>query len=93
MCTRIYCQDPNGMGPWTNLSCAEAWDPGGPSYSSRSSVPMDLDKLINIKKIPRLYPHTGLSSLPYLVAVILVLAPNNHLGNPDHMGSSGIYLD
>ena len=25
------------------------WDPGGPSYSSRSSVPTDRDKLGNLK--------------------------------------------
>ena len=40
-------------------------DPGGPTYSSRSSVPMDLDKLGNLKKLPRLYPPTRDLSLPF----------------------------
>ena len=34
------------------------WDPGGPSYTSRSSVPTDLEKPRSAKKLPRLYPPT-----------------------------------
>ena len=63
------------------------WDPGGPRYSSRSSVPMDLDKLGNLKSYLDYIHLPGLSSLPFLVAVMLNLAPNNHLGKLDHMGS------
>ena len=56
------------------------WDPGGPSYSSRSSVPTDLDKLGKLKSYIEHSHLQGLSSLPFLVAVMLNLAPNNHLG-------------
>ena len=63
------------------------WDPGGPTYSSRSSVPTDLDKLGKPKSYLD-YTHVpGLSSLPFLVTVMLNLAPNNHLGKLDCMGS------
>ena len=36
-----------GTGP--TYFVQRLWDPGGPSYSSRSSVPTDLDKLGNLK--------------------------------------------
>ena len=63
------------------------WDPGGPTYSSRSSVPTDLDKLGKPKSCLDYIHLPGLSSLPFLVTVMLNLAPNNHLGKLDHMGS------
>ena len=62
-------------------------DPGGPAYSSRSSVPTDLDKLGKPKSYLDYIPLPGLSSLPFLVAVMPNLAPSNHLGKLDHMGS------
>ena len=34
------------------------WDPGGPSYSSRSHVPTNLDRLGKLEKLPRLYRPT-----------------------------------
>ena len=63
------------------------WDTGGPSYSSRSSVPTDLDKLDKPKSYLDYIHLSRLSSLPFLVAVMPNLAPNNHLGKIDHMGS------
>ena len=45
----IYCQDPFGMGPGPTYLVQRLSDPGGPTYSSRSSVPMDIDKLGNLK--------------------------------------------
>ena len=58
------------------------WDPGRPTYSSRSSVPTDEPKrYLDYIHLP------GLSSLPFLVTVMLNLGPNNHLGKLDHMGS------
>ena len=63
------------------------WDPGGPTYSSRSSVPMDLDKLGNLKSYLDYIHLPGLSSLPFLVTVMLNLALNNQLLKLDHMGS------
>ena len=63
------------------------WDPDGPCYSPRSSVPMDLDKLGKPKSYQDYIHIPGPSSLPFLVTVMPNLAPNNHLGNLDHMGS------
>ena len=63
------------------------WDPGGPTYSSRSSVPTDLDKLGKLKSYLDYTHLPGLSSLPFLVAVMPNLAPSNHLGKLDHVGS------
>ena len=63
------------------------WDPGGPTYSSRSIVPTDLDKLGKPKNYLDYIHLPGLSSLPFLVAVMPNLAPNNHLGKLDRMGS------
>ena len=42
------------------------WDPGGPTYSSRSSVPTDLDKLGKPKSYLDYIQLPGLSSLPFL---------------------------
>ena len=58
-----------------------------PTYSSRSSVTTDLDKLGKLKSYLDYIHLPGLSSLPFLVAVMLNLAPNNHLRKLDHMGS------
>ena len=63
------------------------WDPGGPTYSSRSSVPTDLDKLDKPKSYLGYIHLPGLSSLPIVVTVMPNLAPNNCLGKLDHMGS------
>ena len=63
------------------------WDPGGPTYSSRSSVPMDLDKLGMLKSYLYYIHLPGLSSLPFLVTVMPNLAHSNHLGKLDCMGS------
>ena len=63
------------------------WDPGGPSYSSRSSVPTDLDKLGKPKSLLDYIHQPGLSSPPILVTIMPNLAPNNKLGKLDHMGS------
>ena len=63
------------------------WDPSEPTYSSRSSVSTDLDKLGKPKSYIDYIYLPGLSSLPFLVTVMLNLAPSNHLGKLDHMGS------
>ena len=63
------------------------WDPGGPAYSSRSSVATDLDKLGKPKSYLDYIHLPGLSSLPFLVTAKPNLAPSNHLGKLDHMGS------
>ena len=44
--------------PGPTYDVQRLWDPGGPTYSSRSSVPTNLDKLGKPKKLPRLYPPT-----------------------------------
>ena len=62
-------------------------DPGGSTYSSRSSVPTKLDKLGKSKSYVDYIHLPGLSSLPFLVTEKLNLAPNNHLGKLDPMGS------
>ena len=69
------------------------WDPGGPTYSSRSSAPTDQDKLDKPKSYLDYIHLPGLSSLPFLVTVKPNLAPSNHLGQLDHMGSFRYYLD
>ena len=51
------------------------WDPDGPTYSSRSSVPTDLDKLGKLKSYLDYIHLPGLSSLPFLVILTLNLAP------------------
>ena len=62
-------------------------DPGGPSYTSRSSVPIDLEKLGQPKSYLDYIHLAGLSSLPFLVSLVLNLAPKLHLENLDCMGS------
>ena len=73
--------------PGPTFDVLRLWDPSGPTYSSRSSVPMDLDKLGKQKSYLGYIHLPGLSSLPILVTVMLILAPNNHLGKLDHMGN------
>ena len=51
------------------------WDPGGQTYSSRYSVPTDLDKLGNLKSYLDYVHLPGLSSLPIQVTVMPNLAP------------------
>ena len=63
------------------------WDPGGPTYSSRSSVPTDPDKLGKLKSYLEYIHLPGLSSLPFLVTVMPNLASNNNLQKLDSMGS------
>ena len=73
--------------PGPTYAVQRLWDPGGPTYSSRSSVPTDLDKLGKPKSYLEYIYLPGLPSLPFLVAVMLNLAPNYHLRKLDHMGS------
>ena len=63
------------------------WDPGGPTYSSISSVPTNLDKLGKLKSYLDYIHLPGVSFPTFLVAVMMNLAPNNRLGELDHMGS------
>ena len=73
--------------PGPTYDVQRLWDPGGPTYSSRCSVPTDLDKLGKLKSYLDYIHLPALSSLPFQVTVMLNLAPNNHLGKLDHMGS------
>ena len=58
------------------------WGPGGPSYTSRSRVPADLEKLGHPKS-NLAYIHLP---LPFLVTLMSNLAPKLNLGKLDHMG-------
>ena len=62
------------------------WDPGGPSYTSRSSVPINLEKLGQPKSYLYYIYLPGLSSLPFLVVLMSILAPKLNSGKQDHMG-------
>ena len=73
--------------PGPTYDVQRLWDPGGSTYSSRSSVPTNLDKLGKPKSYLDYIHLPGLSSLPFLVAVKPNLAPSNHLEKLDHMGS------
>ena len=65
------------------------WDPGGPSYASRSSFPINLENLGQLESyIDYIHP-LDLSSQPFLVILVTILAPYIDLGKIDHMGSSG----
>ena len=55
---------------WDPGPVQRLWDPGEPTYSSRSSVPTYLDKLGKPKSYLDYIHLPGLSSLPILVAVI-----------------------
>ena len=63
------------------------WDPGGSTYSSRSSVPTNLDKLGKPKSYLDYIHLPGLSPLPFLVTVEPNLASSNHLEKLDDVGS------
>ena len=73
--------------PGPTYDVQRLWDPGGSTYSSRSSVPTGLDKLGKPKSYLDYIHLPGLSPLPFLVAVKPNLAPSNHLEKLDHMGS------
>ena len=63
------------------------WDPGGPSYTSRSSVPISLEKLGQLKSfLGYIHLLTSLSQ-PFLVMLMLNQAPKLHLDKLDHMWS------
>ena len=55
------------------------WDPGGPSYTSRSSIPIDLEKLGHLKSYLDYIHQPGQSSQPFLVILMLILAPKPYL--------------
>ena len=74
--------------PGPTYDVQRLWDPGGSTYSSRSSVPTNLDKLGKPKSYLDYIHLPGLSSLPLLVTVKPKIAPGNHLGKLDNMGSS-----
>ena len=70
--------------PGPTYDVQRLWDPGGSIYSSRSSVPTNLDKLGK----PKSYlDYIHLPGLPFLVAVKPNLASSNHLEKLDHKGS------
>ena len=73
--------------PGPTYDVQRLWDPGGPTYSSRSSVPTNLDKLGELKSYLDYIHLPGLSPLPFLVAVKPNLASSNHLEKQDCMGS------
>ena len=73
--------------PGPTYDVQRLWDPGGSNYSSGSSVPTNLDKVGKLESYLDYIHLPGLSSLPFLVAVKPNLAPSNHLGKLDHMGS------
>ena len=74
-------------GPGPTYDVQRLWDLGGSTYSSRSSVSTNLDKLGEPKSYLDYIHLPGLSSLPFLVAVKPNLASSNHLEKLDHMGS------
>ena len=53
--------------PGPTYDVQRLWDPGGSTYSSRSSVPTNLDKLGKPKSYLDYIHLPGLSSLPFLV--------------------------
>ena len=73
--------------PGPTYDVQRLWDPGGSTYSSRSSVPTNLDKLGKPKSYLDYIHLPGLSPLPFLVAVKPNLASSNHLEKLDCMGS------
>ena len=73
--------------PGPTYDVQRLWDPGGSTYSSRSSVPTNLDKLGKPKSYLAYIYLPGLPPLPFLVIVKPNLASSNHLEELDHMGS------
>ena len=49
------------------------WDPGGPSYTSRSSIPIDIEKLGQLKRYLDFIHLLKLSLHPFLVILMLIL--------------------
>ena len=49
------------------------WDPSGPSYTSRSSVPTNLEKLGQLKSYLDYIHLLQLSSLPFLVVLVSII--------------------
>ena len=75
------------LDPAPTYDVQRLWDPGGSTYSYRSSVPTNLDKLGKPKSYLDYIHLPGLSPLPFLVTVKPNLAPSNHLEKLDHMRS------
>ena len=73
--------------PGPTYDVQRLWDPGGPTYSSRSSVPTNLDKLGKPKSYLDYIHLPELSPLPFLVAVKPNLASSTNLEKLDRMGS------
>ena len=73
--------------PGPTYDVQRPWDPGGPTYSSISSVPTNLDKLGKPKSYLDYIHLPGLSPLPILVTVRSNLASSNRLEKLDRMGS------
>ena len=65
--------------PGPTYDVQRLWDPGGPTYSSRSSVPTNLDKLGKPKSYLDYIHLPGLSPLPFLVPVKPNLASSTNL--------------
>ena len=63
------------------------WEPGGPRYTSRSSFPINLEKLGKLKIYLDYIHLLELPSQPFIIVLVLILAPKHHLGRLDHMGS------
>ena len=73
--------------PGPTYDVQNLWDPGGSNYSSRSSVPTNLDRLGKPTSYLDYIYLPGLSPLPFLVALKPHLASSNHLEELDRMGS------
>ena len=73
--------------PGPTYDVQRLWDPGGSTYSSRSSVPTNLDKQGELKSYLDYIHLPRLSPLPFLGAVKPNLASSDHLEKLDHMGS------
>ena len=73
--------------PGPTYDVQRLWNPGGPTYTSRSSVPTNLDKLGKPKSYLDYIHLPGLSPLPFLVAVKPILASSTTLEKLDCMGS------
>ena len=65
--------------PGPTYDVQRLWDPGGPTYSSRSSVPTNLDKLGKPKSYLDYIHLPGLSPLPFLVTIKPNLASSTNL--------------
>ena len=73
--------------PGPTYDVQRLWDPGGPTYSSISSVPTNLDKLGKPKSYLDYIHLPGLSPLTFLVAIKPILASSTNLEKLDRMGS------